>query len=110
MAAAKIWHGTAKGREWHKQHYREMVAKLHGVKDFICQQCGRGYSAKDRGGNRFCSAYCKTKYRKASGVDDEKRICVVCGGEFMANRYVKKQTCTRKCAVKLLISKRSRKE
>jgi HNH endonuclease len=46
----------------------------------------------------FCSNACKSAWRRASGLDDEKRICVRCGGTFTVNRYAKQDHCSYQCA------------
>ncbi len=48
-----------------------------------CIQCQDEFeSITLRENDRFCSNNCKTKWRKASGVDDEDRTCEYCGGVF----------------------------
>ena len=97
LAAAAEWHGSDAGIAWHKEHHLKTGAALYRVESFECQQCRRVYRTNDTGRNRFCSDKCKAKWRYLSGKDNEERCCVICSGKFVVNRYVKKQTCSRKC-------------
>ncbi|HSV43134.1 MAG TPA: HNH endonuclease signature motif containing protein, partial [Candidatus Bathyarchaeia archaeon] len=76
---AKKWHRSNEGREWHKKHGRGTWAGRKEEKR-KCVLCGKEYLALlgtvKKG---FCSPYCQSKKRKMSGVDDEKRNCIVCG-------------------------------
>lgn len=47
---------------------------------------------------RFCSNACKAAARRASGVDDEWRLCVRCGGAFEVNKYSKQRYCSQECS------------
>lgn len=96
--AAALWHGSEQGREWHKAHYLEAKEKLHVEARFICEYCGKEYVSVINGNNRFCSNACRSAWRRAAWLDDEQRICVVCGKLFTVNHYAKKQTCSRSCA------------
>jgi len=110
IEAARAWHGSDAGREWHRAHYERTKSKLHVRRFFVCEQCGADFAAPDRGINRFCSNRCKTKWRKEAGLDDEVRQCVECKAEFTTNKYSRKQTCSRKCSGALSGRKRRRKE
>lgn len=98
---SKEWHGSEEGIEWHKQHYKNHKEKLHEEKEFICVQCDKHYVGVDNGQNRFCSGSCKSKFRRASGVDDTNKECVICGTGFTANKYSKARTCSGSCRAKL---------
>ncbi len=98
---ANEWHGSPKGRKWHKNHYENMKDKLHKEKEFICEQCGDKFSKQNTGVNRFCSNKCKSKWRRDNGLDKEERECVVCGNVFTTNKYRKRKTCSRRCANKI---------
>ena len=95
-AAAKAWHGSVEGLAWHRQHYDKNCAPAlaNAKRDFVCEQCGDAFRAIS---GRFCSGRCKAAWRRASGVDDEDRRCVVCGSGFRANRYSKTAACSREC-------------
>lgn len=91
---ANEWHRSPEGREWHRQHgERAMAARK--LRAGVCESCGNAFTSKRP--DRFCSNRCKSAARRASGVDDEQRVCARCGGVFMINRYVKTRTCSRTC-------------
>ena len=93
---AKEWHKSPEGREWHKQHGVEAYAKRTPVL-MVCQKCHKEYETTKMANSKFCSNNCKSASRKASGVDDVKRICVVCSTEFTANKYNTQTKCKRGC-------------
>lgn len=95
--AAKLWHASPAGRQWHRQHALACWEKF--VPERIrCTHCGELFdsirSVRKRG---FCSPACQSAARRASGVDDETRQCVVCQSGFRVNRYSKIKTCSRSC-------------
>ena len=94
--AARKWHASKEGIEWHRQHYHEHCAdKMHRRELQECEQCGDTFSATHN--SRFCSNKCKSAWRRDTGADHERRECVVCGKSFSANRYKQTKTCSRKC-------------
>lgn len=95
---ASKWHGSVKGKGWHKRHYQEMKESLYVKKAFVCEYCGKKFTAIEQGKNRFCSNKCKSAWRRKSGVDDEIRICCFCGRPFETNKYEKTKCCSRSCA------------
>lgn len=97
---ASEWHGSEKGKEWHKKHYQECKEKLHLERDFVCEQCGKAFKSTQTN-SKFCSNACKSAYRRSSGVDDVVRTCEICGKEFFVNKYSKSVTCSTSCANKL---------
>lgn len=98
VPAAKAWQGSAAGRAWHKIHYENMKEALYARKERTCKQCGATFSGVLNDKNCFCSNACKSAWRRATGMDDEQRICAVCGQPFMVNRYKKTECCSRSCA------------
>lgn len=102
---ASEWHGSKEGKEWHKRHYEKTKAALHKQGDFICENCGKPFTAEITGNNRFCSNNCKMAYRRKSGVDNETRECECCGKEFITNKYSKAKTCSRQCRSHLRYNK-----
>lgn len=104
------WHKSDAGREWHKQHYQETKDKLHAKTEKTCEYCGKMYSASDNTKSRFCSNKCKSAARRASGIDNEERKCVVCGMKFFVNKYSKVSTCSRSCANKIGWTSRRKEE
>ena len=96
IPAAAKWHGSEAGREWHRRHVAEDCAKLREKVSGVCATCGKPFVGGR--GRKFCSAYCKVKFRNKSGVDDITKVCPACGREFRTNRYVQNETCSRSCA------------
>lgn len=97
---SKEWHKSEEGHEWHKKHYEEMKDKLYVKVTKKCKCCGKEYETY-KGRNYFCSNACKSKWRRKSGIDNEKRLCEVCGKEYTVNKYSKTRTCSRSCARKI---------
>jgi len=94
---AASWHSSPEGVEWHRQHAIDSYKK-RPVLAGTCDQCGNAFLSKKP--ERFCSNKCKSAWRRASGLDDVTRKCVVCGADFTINRYTKTKTCSRVCARK----------
>ena len=68
----------------------------------ICEQCGEEYNSSSNVAHkqRFCSAKCKARYRRANGLNDTTRICKQCGKEFICDICSRTQFCSRQCAGK----------
>ena len=99
--AAK-WHRSEVGRQWHGEHAKEYWKKAP-ERSYVCSNCGKPFTSRHVYGendNTFCSNACKTQYRAHSGVDNEDRVCPVCGKTFSVNKYTKRVCCSRECAVK----------
>lgn len=92
---AAEWHKTESGKEWHKQHYEQTKQAMRKMVEHECEVCGKRFVSTPFA--KFCSNGCKSAHRRKTGVDDEIRRCVVCGGEYKANRYSKSKTCSREC-------------
>jgi predicted nucleic acid-binding Zn ribbon protein len=92
------WHKSKEGSEWHKQHYDKMKDKLYVEKEHVCKECGKKYKSVNAN-NLFCSPSCRSKNRRKSGIDNEKRICKNCGKTFEVNKYYKSETCSKHCAM-----------
>lgn len=99
-AAAAEWHGSEDGKKWHREQYeRHCKDVLHARAPLQCLHCGVTYEGLPKRQN-FCGNNCKSAWRRASGVDDEQRQCVVCGANFAANKYAKTKACSRECGSK----------
>lgn len=95
--AAKEWHRSNEGREWHQEHWENTLGKLFkGSKTKDCEQCGDKFEYHTSA--RFCSNACKAKWRRESGKDDETRICEACQQPFTVNKYSEQKSCSRRCA------------
>lgn len=95
--AAKEWHASDEGRQWHSEHAKRVAAD-QVASELNCTHCGKeyeGYLGKRKRG--FCSPSCQTAARVASGIDDELRPCTICGTEFSTNKYGKVKTCSKGC-------------
>lgn len=104
---ANKWHKSEEGRKWHSFHAKENIKNMT-PKEYVCQFCGKKYMSLPVGGNKkFCSNNCKSAARRKSGVDNEKRVCCVCGEEFYANKYSKSKCCSKKCGIELRKSKKN---
>lgn len=88
------WHKSKKGREWHKEH----CDSLHKIITFKCRFCGKEFESMNNGKNLYCSNACKVAMRKKSGIDNEERVCIICGEKFIANKYSRTKTCSKNCA------------
>ena len=102
IEAAPAWHHTEEGKKWHSAHGKESWASREHKK-YTCSCCGKEFYTKNIYGkisNRFCGNNCRAAYRRQSGVDNEERICPVCGKTFVVNRYSKNITCSIECARK----------
>lgn len=100
----KEWHGSEEGRQWHKDHYEKTKENLHKLYRFACEQCGKPFESSQIN-SRFCSNACKSRWRRENGLDDEIRICAICGKEFSTNRFSKQRTCGRRCGNRLRMKK-----
>lgn len=98
---ASGWHRSAEGRAWHRANAKRIWAERTPHLR-ACGQCGAEYeSTATHGNERFCSNACRSKWRRAAGLDDEDRTCLACGATFRANRYGKQRTCSRVCGQRL---------
>lgn len=97
---AAEWHGSEAGKAWHSEHAKKTIENLQ-EKRYECAHCGKIFYKKPLGSVKYCSNNCKTKARKASGVDDETRRCAVCGGDFVANKYTTTKYCSVECRNKV---------
>ena len=86
------WHKSKEAKKFHKEQYKISLGALKPIK-MICEYCGKEYEAIYNGYNRFCSNKCKSAYRRKSGVDNEKRKCIICNKEFECNKYSTKERC-----------------
>lgn len=97
IEAAKEWHRSTEGRQWHKEHYEKTKDALYAKHEEVCSFCGKRFLTPVYRKNSFCSNKCKAAFRRASGVDDEERRCPICGGTFKISKYSRQRTCSRRC-------------
>lgn len=100
--AAKGWHASTEGREWHSQHGKANWAG-RVAEPATCTVCGKQYESRDarKGQLKYCSINCNAKARLKSGVDDIVQSCFVCSKEFVKNKYARKVCCSMSCGAKM---------
>ncbi|MCF0247665.1 MAG: HNH endonuclease [Synergistes sp.] len=89
------WHKSKAGREWHREHGRD-VWKQRQARTYNCSWCKKEFESLNIYGeneNHFCSNNCKSAYRRHSGVDNIMRPCANCGEDFEVNKYAKRKYC-----------------
>lgn len=91
----KKWHASEEGLEWHRQHGLK-TWKERTPFTISCKKCGKLAETKCFHQD-FCSNSCKSSWRRAKGLDNEERECVICKEKFKANKYEKTKCCGRKC-------------
>lgn len=93
----KAWHASPEGIAKHRETGGLAYAGFK-PEPKPCAHCGKVFETRKLGNiDLYCSNACKSAARRASGVDDEIRACVVCGSSFTANKYTKIKTCCRSC-------------
>lgn len=83
------WHKSKEGKKWHSKHGKDVFCNLP-IKTYKCSYCGKEFQTKNaysKTSNTFCSNNCKSAFRRASGIDNIKRECAICGAEFTTNKY-----------------------
>lgn len=105
--AAREWHKSPEGREWHRIHALDSIC-IPRPTELECECCHRAFVAHFVGVNRFCSNACKSKWRRAAGVDNVEKKCVVCEVSFQSNKYKDTPTCGYKCGSTLAYQRRSK--
>jgi hypothetical protein len=98
---AAEWHRTDEGREWHRQHAKDVYAKQE-YRAEVCQSCSKPYETRGFKESRFCSRACMR--RAADSVDRYRKPanCPICGGEFMQSKYSPvPATCSPSCGAHL---------
>ena len=101
---AKAWHSSEEGRAWHRYHVAESIGHVRRTNK-TCDACGKEFMGIAT--QRFCSNACKSRWRRANGVDNIKKTCPICGREFYSNKFSQSETCSRSCANKLWWSKKA---
>lgn len=91
----KEWHASEEGREWHKAHGLMTWVNRKPI-NIICKICEKESKTKTYH-QEFCSNACKSKWRRASGLDNVSRKCPICYKEFTCNKYTDTKTCSRQC-------------
>ena len=97
--AAKAWHKSKEGHEWHVKHGKK-TAQNQRIFHNVCIVCGQEFDSKRRVA-KYCSGACKQKHRRRTKQDNIKAVCVICGKDFMTNKYRPSLTCGKSCGVTL---------
>ena len=90
---APEWHRSEEGKAWHSEHMKGFKQPKNYEK--ICAECGEIFHGTKT--QVFCSNACKSKSRRKTGVDDEDRVCELCGKTYRCNRYEKTKFCSAEC-------------
>jgi uncharacterized OB-fold protein len=100
---AAEWHHTEEAREVSRKNWpKSLGLYMDKIITLKCEHCGKEFETTvfASWGSKFCGNNCKSKARRASRVDHVPRSCVVCGKEFMTDKYGKVLTCSNECQVK----------
>jgi hypothetical protein len=62
IEAAKEWHKSEEGREWHSQHGKNCWINKE-YRTLNCQHCNKEYQTRHSGISKFCHNNCKAKAR-----------------------------------------------
>lgn len=99
---ASEWHGSPEGLEWHR---RQVEARKDNrrKKTCTCQECGKKFVTwnNHKQPKKFCSGACKQRHLRRHTPKDVQRVCVICGKEFLTDKYSATQTCSKSCGVTL---------
>jgi hypothetical protein len=101
LKAAKEWHNSEAGADWHKEQYeKNCKGKMLTAVTKDCEHCHKTFTKTVAKPSllRFCSNNCKSYFRRASGVDNVIRRCVECGDDFTTNKYGKTSRCSPRCS------------
>ena len=99
LAALVDWRKSDVGKQRQRQGGLLNIKYLRAATvTFKCEQCGAESTKTKVGANRFCSAKCKSKWRREQGLDDVERCCEGCGGRYLVNRYKATRFCSKKCS------------
>lgn len=92
--AARAWHQSAEGREWHRQQGKSAWAKRRKFTQ-ECHHCDETFETLWPA--KHCSRSCSQADSYRRYFDDE-RTCGGCGVLFMANRHRNTRHCSRLCS------------
>jgi len=92
----------------HRIHHQLKKVGFVGDWDGKCLSC-HGDIDEHRKWAIFCSKKCKQSYaRGVLGRYDTPLKCIVCGKEYIGNKYRKSKTCSHACANQLILSRTSK--
>jgi hypothetical protein len=79
---AKKWHASEEGKDWHRKHTAESLAKAWVKTEHTCEYCGKKFMTIKTG--RYCSALCGERAR--TGRKLQKKRCAWCDRSFETMR------------------------
>jgi hypothetical protein len=94
--AAKEWHRSAEGLEWHRKNG---VSSWEDRKPFKkrCEACDAEYDAWAGTRSRFCSKRCGRRSWSATKLLTLALVCRHCRRDFMGNKYQPQKYCSPAC-------------
>ena len=98
------WHKSEAGRECSRRNAKRLIEQgiLNPMTLYTCDNCGKQFLAPKRSAkHKFCSGACEQYFRRHNGLNNETRVCIICGKEFVTDRYGRTKTCSRSCGMKL---------
>jgi hypothetical protein len=96
--AAKEWHSSPEGLEWHKRHGVKSW-ESRAPKRYKCECCGIEFDSLRAYGVMYCSLSCRQK-TTFQADKTSVGICALCGSSFTFNKYRKQECCSRDCSNK----------
>lgn len=100
VPAAREWHKSEEGHEWHSSHYQSSIGEKWEEKvTKNCISCGNPFetSVLMQNKSKFCSNACKSKYRRDMKLDHVEKKCERCGNSFWSNKYDEQRFCSITC-------------
>lgn len=98
IEAAKEWHSSPEGIEWHKRNGKAAwIGRKRVASSVLCQVCSAEIVTFFPTRTRFCSRNCDRANSYRVNFTSERQ-CACCGAKFMANKYRKTAYCSRACS------------
>lgn len=94
--AAKAWHASPEGIEWHREIARKQWESRR-PSEATCSVCSSVFYTFWGDRAKFCSKSCTNKVTYEKSKTSE-RSCLMCGGVFLANKYRATAYCSRACS------------
>jgi hypothetical protein len=96
--AAKEWHSTEEGLQFHSELGRLSWKNRHPVR-LKCEVCGTDYEAKRAEVAKYCSKACRMSVCYRASFTDTRK-CEHCGKDFAASRHRTNRFCSRSCSAR----------
>lgn len=99
-AKVHAWLKTKRGKKFLSEKMKR-ERDAYSFRKFKCKWCGDEFERKyNKKIIKYCGDNCVMRARNASGVDNEKRHCVICSNPFIINKYQRTVTCSKPCRAK----------